>query len=440
MSDTINTELLIIGGSDAGISSALRARELDKTVKITMILADSYPNFSICGLPYALSGEVPDWHNLSHRTMADLEAYDIDFWMDTLAMEIKAEAHEVVAEKEGQIYHFQYQKLMVGTGARPKKLSDADGLANLHYLHTMADYFALEHQVVQGKPNKVAVVGAGYVGLEVAEALSKKQIETHIFQRGKSILKTLDADLAVPLQEIYEAHGVHIHLGEEFFAKDLAETFDLVLVAIGVLPNSELLINAGAKAGVAGTVKVDTQMQTSLSDIYAAGDLVETEHRLLGSVYQPLGTTSHKQGRVAGANMVGQTAKFAGITGTQVLRVFDKVVARTGLNQVELTQTGFAPITITTELDDHKAYMTNAKKMTIRLTADKNNHQLLGAQIIGAYGTEVAKRLDIYATAIYHHMTVEDFSNLDLAYSPVVGAPWDAVQQAAQILEATLSD
>lgn len=438
MLQAINTELLIIGGSDAGISAALRARELNKNIKITMILADAYPNFSICGLPYALSGEVPDWHNLSHRTMADLEAYDIDFWMNTLATEIKPDAHELIVKKDGLTYHFHYQKLMVGTGARPKKLPSDEGFKNLHYLHTMADYFSLEQQIIQGKLKKIAVVGAGYVGLEVAEALSKRKITTHIYQRGECILKTIDADLAEPIQKIYESNGVQVHLGEEFFAKDLAETFDFVLVAIGVIPNSELLLRAGAEAGLGYTVKVNDQMQTTLTDIYAAGDLVETDHRLLGKVYQPLGTTSHKQGRVAGANMLEQTVKFEGIIGTQVLRAFDKIIARTGLNKAELAHTDFKPVSITIEVDDHKAYMPNSKKMTIRLTADEKSHQILGAQIIGAYGTEVAKRVDIYASAIYNHMTVEQFSNLDLAYSPVVGAPWDAVQQAAQVLEEKL--
>lgn len=173
-------------------------------------------------------------------------------------------------------------------------------------------------------------------------------------------------------------------------------------------------------------------METSLRNIWAAGDLVETKHRLLGPTYMPLGTTAHKQGRIAAFNIAEIQKSFKGVVGTQVLNVFDLVIARTGLLEEEAKQARYSPYSTTIVVDDHKAYYPGSSKITIRITGDKDTKQLLGAQLIGFYGSEVAKRNDIYATAIHNGMTVEEFSDLDLSYSPPVGAPWDAVQQATQ--------
>ena len=226
--------------------------------------------------------------------------------------------------------------------------------------------------------------------------------------------------------------------GYQLVGSTTDDAFDFVLVVVGVRPNSELLINAGATVTNQNAVVVDDHMRTNLPDVYAAGDLVQTKHRLLGETYLPLGTTAHKQGRVAGANIVGRESHFAGIIGSQVLRAFDVIVARTGLLPNEATAAGFTSIMTTAVVDDHKGYFPGAEKMTIRVTADKESHKILGAQLVGRYGSEVAKRADVFATAIYNGMTVEAFSELDLTYSPVVGAPWDAVQAAVQLLEAEL--
>ena len=173
-------------------------------------------------------------------------------------------------------------------------------------------------------------------------------------------------------------------------------------------------------------------MATGLPHVWAAGDCVITHHRLLGTTYLPLGTTAHKQGRVAGENALGGNVRFAGSLGTQVVKVFDLVAARTGLREHEAVAAGFAPVTTTATPDDHKAYYPGAHPITIRVTGDQHTGRLLGAQLIGARGTETAKRVDTYATALFHGMTVDAMSELDLSYTPPLGSPWDAVQMATQ--------
>lgn len=446
----VQTEMLIIGGSDAGISAALRARELNATIKITMILADEFPNLSICGIPYAVSKEVTQWQNLAHRIVDDLKAYDIDFYMNTWATAIDAEKHTVTALRGDDQMTFTYDKLMVGTGAVPKELPIAGGGAGIHVLHTMGDFFDIEAQLLQHQPKRAAIVGAGYVGIEMAEALTRRDVAVTLVQRGPEVLSTVETDLAVSVHDALTNNGVTVltdetiseiqatEAGYQLIGSKTDDAFDFVLVVVGVRPNSELLVNAGATVTEQNAVVVDDQMRTNLPDVYAAGDLVQTKHRLLGETYLPLGTTAHKQGRVAGANIVGRESHFAGIIGSQVLRAFDVIVARTGLLPNEATVAGFTPITTTAVVDDHKGYFPGAEKMTIRVTADKESHKILGAQLVGKYGSEVAKRADVFATAIYNDMTVEAFSDLDLTYSPVVGAPWDAVQAAVQLLETEL--
>ncbi len=452
MTLTKDTDLLVIGGSDAGISAALRARELNPNIQITLILADHYPNLSICGIPYAVSKEVPDWHHLAHRTLADLEAYQLNFEMNTEVKTIKPNQHLVTAlDEKGHQKAFHYQQLLVATGARPRTIPIVGHASGVHVLHTMADYFRLEDQLQDQSSKSVAIIGAGYVGLEMAEAVKRLGHSVTVFQRGPEVLSTVEPALGQMVRDELNKHDINVRLNTSVdqiiqtdqgyqlthLTQPVSTThFDLVLVVIGVKPNSELLAAAGAQIDEkTQAVVVDDYMKTNLPQVYAAGDLTLTKHRLVGPRYLPLGTTAHKQGRVAGANLVGHHLPFAGIIGSQVLRVFDLVIARTGLLPQEALAAGYQPLSVTSVLDDHKGYIPGAHKLTITVTADQQTHQLLGAQLIGAYGSEVAKRTDIFATAIYNRMTVEEFSNLDLTYSPVVGAPWDAVQAATQKLE-----
>jgi NADPH-dependent 2,4-dienoyl-CoA reductase/sulfur reductase-like enzyme len=208
---------------------------------------------------------------------------------------------------------------------------------------------------------------------------------------------------------------------------------DLVLVVVGVRPDTDLAVAAGVATGVRGALRVDRHMRTNLPDVLAAGDCVETHHRLLEEpAYLPLGTTAHKQGRIAGETAVGGTAEFAGSLGTQVVKVFELAVARTGLRDQDAAAAGFDPVTVGSVEFDHKAYYPGAHQLHLRITGDRISGRLLGAQLLGDQRAQVAKRVDIPATALFHHMTVEGLSELDLSYTPPFGSPWDAVQLAAQ--------
>ncbi|MGH3271205.1 MAG: FAD-dependent oxidoreductase, partial [Trebonia sp.] len=207
---------------------------------------------------------------------------------------------------------------------------------------------------------------------------------------------------------------------------------DMVLVVVGVRPETALAADAGATLGTKGAIAVDPTMRTGLPDIYAAGDCVITHHRLLGETYLPLGTTAHKQGRVAGENALGGNRQFAGSLGTQVVKIFDQAAARTGLRDHEARHARFDPVTVAWEADDHKAYYPGSHRIHLRFTGDRATGRLLGVQLFGHKHAEVAKRIDIAATAIYHGMTVDALSDLDLSYTPPLGSPWDAVQAGAQ--------
>ncbi|WP_291045878.1 FAD-dependent oxidoreductase [Herbiconiux sp.] len=449
--------LVAIGGSDAGISTALRARELDPTVDVTVVVADSYPNFSICGIPYYFSREVQPWQSLAHRTHADLEATGMQLRLDTLATSIDVAGQQLtVRDQNGQESTIAYDELMVGTGASPSTagilgIGGPDGLGpddGVHLLHSMGDTFALERYLDERQPETAIIVGAGYVGLEMAEALTVRGLQVTQLQRGPEVLSTLDPELGSLVHDELTRHGVDVvtnarveavsrdggHLTVTGFENGdgFARTADLVLVVVGVRPNTSLLTDAGATTGPGGAVMVDEQMRTGLPHVWAAGDGVVTHHRLLGVTYLPLGTTSHKQGRVAGENAIGGDARFAGSLGTQVVKVFDLVAARTGLRDHEGIAAGYTPLSGTAIADDHKAYYPGAKPLSIRITGDTDNGLLLGAQLVGARGAEIAKRVDTYAVALHHGMTVEAMSDLDLSYTPPLGSPWDAVQVATQ--------
>ena len=452
--------IVAVGGSDAGISAALRARELDPGVDVTVVVADAYPNFSICGTPYYISGDVTHWQNLAHRTHADLEATGMQLHLDTLATSIDVPGQRLaLRQTDGSESWLAYDELVVGTGAVPVR-PPIDGLDQLgeqdgvHLLHSMGDTFALTASLDRLQPETALIVGAGYVGLEMAEGLTARGINVTQVEMLPEVLPTVDPELCVIVHDELESYGVRVHTrttvtsvsrnndvraagrlhvdGAGVDGRRLVWDVDLVLVVVGVRPDTELLVGAGASTGPRGAVSVDAAMATGLPHVWAAGDCVVTHHRLLGVTYLPLGTTAHKQGRVAGENALGGTARFAGSLGTQVVKVFDRVAARTGLREQEATAAGFAPLTSQSIHDDHKAYYPGAKPIEIRVTGDADSGRLLGAQLLGWGGTETAKRVDTYATALFHQMTVDEISELDLSYTPPLGSPWDAVQMAAQ--------
>jgi NADPH-dependent 2,4-dienoyl-CoA reductase/sulfur reductase-like enzyme len=454
--------LVMIGGSDAGISAALRARELDPGADVTVMVADAYPNFSICGIPYYLSGEVTRWRNLAHRTIADLEAAGMWLRLDTTARRIDVPARKLlITSPSGTDELLAYDKLVVGTGAVPVRppiggLSGPDALGpgdGVHLLHSMGDTFAVMRTIEQAAPASAVIVGGGYIGLEMADALTVRGLAVTQMEQLDEVLPTVDPQLGALVHAELAAQGVEVlarttvraitrnatgrpgRLHVQATAADgtaVTRPADMVLVVVGVRPDTALAAGAGATLGVKGAIAVDTGMRTNLPDIFAAGDCVITHHRLLGETYLPLGTTAHKQGRVAGENALGGNRMFAGSLGTQVVKIFDQAAARTGLRDHEAQPAGYDPVTVGSEADDHKAYYPGSHRIQIRVTGDRQTGRLLGMQLFGHRHAEIAKRIDIAAAAIFHGMTVDAVSDLDLSYTPPLGSPWEAVQMGAQ--------
>ena len=454
--------LVMIGGSDAGISAALRARELDPGADVTVVLEDAYPNFSICGIPYYLSGEVTPWTSLAHRTVADLEAAGMRLRLDTTARRIDVPGRKLlITSPDGEEEVLGYDKLIVGTGAVPVRppivglvghgaLGPDDGV---HLLHSMGDTFAVMATLEHAVPASAVIVGAGYIGLEMADALTVRGLRVTQMEQLPEVLPTVDPGLGALVHAELAGHGAEVLTGTTVHAitkapsggagrlevwataadgSAVTRAADMVLVVAGVRPETALAAEAGAELGVKGAIVVDPGMRTGLPDVFAAGDCVITHHRLLGVTYLPLGTTAHKQGRVAGENALGGNRAFAGSLGTQVVKVFDQAAARTGLRDHEAQAAGFDPVTVESAADDHKAYYPGSHRITMRVTGDRASGQLLGMQLFGHKHAEIAKRIDIAATAIFSNMAVGDMSDLDLSYTPPRGSPWEAVQMGTQ--------
>jgi NADPH-dependent 2,4-dienoyl-CoA reductase/sulfur reductase-like enzyme len=452
--------LVAVGGSDAGISAALRAREVDPAAEVTVVAADSYPNFSICGIPYYVSGEVTRWQNLAHRTQADLQGAGMGLRLDTTARRVDVAARKLlVTGPDGPEDVISYDRLVIGTGAVPirppiaglDQLGSADGV---HLLHSMGDTFTLMHTLEGTAPASAVIVGAGYIGLEMADALATRGLAVTQIEQLPEVLPTVDPDLGALVRAELAKHEVQVLTGTTVRAISQAPpgqgsrlhvqavtaagepvtcATDVVLVVVGVRPDTELAVSAGADTGPRGAIAVDRMMRTGLPDVFAAGDCVATYHRLLGQTYLPLGTTAHKQGRIAGENACGGHREYAGSLGTQVVKIFGQAAARTGLRDHEARAAGFDPVTVASEADDHKAYYPGSHRIAMWFTGDRRTGRLLGVQLFGSKDAEIAKRIDIAATAIFHSMTVDGLSDLDLSYTPPLGSPWDTIQIGAQV-------
>jgi NADPH-dependent 2,4-dienoyl-CoA reductase/sulfur reductase-like enzyme len=380
--------------------------------------------------------------------------------LDTFARRIDVESHKLtVGRPDGSEDLMSYDALVVGTGAVPFRppidgLSGPDALGPddaVHLLHSMGDTFAVMRTLEERAPRRAVIVGAGYIGLEMAEAMVTRGLSVTQMEQLEEVLPTVDLPLGALVHAQLAEHGVDVRtrttvqriarakggdgLEVSATAPDgsvLECTTDMVLVVVGVRPDTDLAADAGAALGHRGAITVDTSMRTNLPDVFAAGDCVVTHHRLLGETYLPLGTTAHKQGRVAGENALGGSRVFAGSLGTQVVKVFDMVASRTGVRDHEARSAGFDPVTVEFEGDDHKPYYPGSHRVRTRYTGDRSTGRLLGVQLFGHRGAEVAKRVDIAAAAIFAGLNVDQVSDLDLSYTPPLGSPWDVMQSGAQ--------
>ncbi|MBW8485673.1 FAD-dependent oxidoreductase [Actinomadura parmotrematis] len=451
--------LLVIGGDAAGMTAASQARRLRDRADLEIVAVERghFTSYSACGIPYYVGGDVADAGDLVARTPEEHRAKGIDVRPATEAVEIDTGRGRVRLRDlaTGAETWEGYDRLVVATGSVPTRPdlpgADAEGV---HGVQILDDGLAIRRVLERDRPARAVVVGGGYIGLEMAEALVKQGLNVSLVDGAEQPMRTLDPEMGALVADALRGIGVELHLGErvEGFettggrvtAVTTAERTlpaDIVVLGLGVRPNVGLARAAGIEIGTVGGIVTDRRMRTGTDGVWAAGDCVQTRHLVSGEpVAIALGTHANKQGRVAGIDIGGGYATFPGVVGTAVSKVCHVEVARTGLNEREAAAAGFATVTATIESTTRAGYHPGATKIRARLVAERRSGRLLGGQIVGEEGA--AKRIDGLAIALWNGMTVEQMTGLDLAYAPPFAPVWDpvlvAARKAAELVEKDL--
>ena len=450
--------IVVIGGVACGPKAAARARRIDPTADITIIERGELLSYAGCGMPYYIQGEIQTADELMNtpagvpRDAAFFKnVKDIKVLGRTLAERIdrKRRMVEVVALETGEKSEIPYDKLVLATGADavmpPFVGADLKGVFRLNHPH---DAEGIKAAVLDGCKRAV-IVGAGLIGMEVAEALAKHELSVTMVEMLDSVVPTfLDPEIAAHLEKHLKAKGLNMMTGTKVMDiegddqgrvtnvitdKGSVEA-DLVLVAIGVRPNSKLAKDAGLEIGVTGAIQVNARMQTSDPDIYAGGDCVESFNRLSGKqCYVPLGSTANKHGRIIGDNVAGGDSTFPGVLGTVIFKAFDFSVGRVGLSEKECIQQGIPCITALTPGPDRAHYYPTAKPIVLKMISHAETGKLLGIQAVGL--GDVAKRIDVVATALSYGAATSDISDLDLGYAPPYSSAVDPLAHAANVID-----
>ncbi|MEV0663069.1 FAD-dependent oxidoreductase [Actinomadura luteofluorescens] len=442
--------LLVIGGDAAGMSAASQARRLrgPDELEIVAVERGHHASYSACGIPYFVGGVVDELEQLIARTPAEFRERGIDLRPRTEAVEIDTGGGRVrIRSLDGGGERWEpYDQLMIATGAVPARpdLPGADA-KGVHGVQTLDDGVAIRRAVEEGSPRRAVVVGGGYIGLEMAEAMVMRGLEVSLVDFADQPMRTLDPDMGAIVAEAMRGIGVRLYLGEpvEGFdtspdghvtavrTRDRTLPADLVVLGLGVRPAAGLAEDAGIETGRTGGIVTDRRMRTRAERVWAAGDCVETRHLVSGApVAIALGTHANKQGRVAGINIGGGYATFPGVVGTAVSKICRVEVARTGLNEAEAAAAGFETLSVAVKSTTRAGYIPGAAAMTTKLIAERRSGRLLGAQIVGE--ENAAKRVDGLAIALWNGMTVEEMTGLDLGYAPPFAPVWDPVLVAAR--------
>lgn len=418
--------LVVVGGVAAGLSAASRARRVDASLEIVVLEKGGRISYGACGLPYFIEGRL---HSIDDLTVHKPEFFEcerhIRIRTKTEVSAIRHSSRELVLSS-GERLH--YDRLIWTAGARPARHS---GDPRLFCLHTDEDALRLDRFLREKNPRSAAVVGGGYIGLEMAGALRARGLEVTLIENGANLLHRDDAHLTARIVERLERSRVEVRLGEN--AGDPRQLpHDLILWSAGLKPNVEIPADAGIALGRTGAIQTDDRMETSLRGVYAAGDCCETNHVVSGKpCWIPLGPTAQKTGRVAGSNAAGGRERFDGIAGTAIVKVCGLGVGVTGLPENEAKQCGFRPVSARVEGFEKARYFLG-RKVEVTLTADAVSGRLLGATVVGDDG--VLARLNTVVAAVHARMTVEQLAGLDLAYAPPYAPVMDPVLVAAQQL------
>ena len=440
-------KILIIGGNAAGLTAASRARRIDPRLNITVLEKGPDISYSTCGIPYYLARIVTAKDLVSYTAESFEKERGIKVHNNTRVDEITPSRRRVLATRTdtGERAEYSFDRLLIATGVKPK-LPGIPGtdLKNVFTIIDLQDAIRI-NDALQNAP-RVAIIGAGYVGLEMAECLHSLGKTVHLYEREPHVLRGMDADMAQIIEYELQRFGIQLSVGVRVLALVGAEgrvvgvkaasglgiePAGVVLLDTGVVPNVELAREAGIQTGVTGAISVDAYMETNVPGIFAAGNCAEAFCAIRQRpVLHYVGTVAAKQGRVAGDNMAARRTKFAGAIGTTVLKVFDLAVARTGLCSEDAAAESITVVSARIEALDRAAYYPEARKLWVKLIAERESRKLIGAQVVG-YG-DASKRIDVACTAITAGMRVDELAQLDLAYSPPYGNLWDPVLIAAQ--------
>lgn len=436
-------EILIIGGVAAGATAAARARRLDGDAKITILEAGADVSFANCGLPYFIGGDIEHRSSLilaSPQTFHD--QYRVAVHTNTEAVSIDRTAKAVRARntRTGEETTYRYDALILAQGGKPV-VPPLPGVEKDHVfqLWTLADMDAIDAFVKRNDPRSAVVVGGGFIGLEMVEALVKRGLDVSLVEMAQQVMPNLEGEFAGFLTKELLDYGVTLHLGRSLAAVEATSITldngarvpaDFVLLSVGVRPTLQLAKDAGLELGPSGGLKVDSHLRTSDPNIFAAGDMVEIEHRVLGKTIRlPLAGPANRQGRIAAENALGGTREYTGALGTSIVKLFGAVAGSTGLSLNAARDAGIEADAVVAHKVSHTAYYPGAEKVSLMLVFETASGRVLGAQAAGRVGVD--KRLDVLATAIAGGMTVEDLEELDLAYAPPFNSPNGPVNMTA---------
>ena len=444
-------KIVIIGGVAGGATAAARIRRLDEQAEIVVLEKSGYISYANCGLPYYIGGVIEQKSSLTLQTP---ESFWKRFRVD---MRVKHEVTKINPEKKivevhnlntDEVFEETYDKLIISTGAKPTQPRlPGVGLDKLFTLRTVEDTFKIKEYIDANKPKSVVLAGGGFIGLELAENLRELGMDVTIVQRPKQLMNPFDSDMAAIIHGEMRKHGVKLHLGytvEGFEEKtdgvdvllkdNEALHADMVILAIGVTPDTKLAKEAGLELGIKDSIVVNDRMETSLKDIYAVGDAVQVKHAVTGlDALISLAGPANKQGRIVADNVCGGDSRYKGSQGSSVIKGFDMTAATTGINVANAKKAGLDVEYVILSPMSHAGYYPGGKMMTLKVVFEKETYRLLGAQAVGYDGVD--KRIDVLATAIHMGMKATELKDLDLAYAPPYSSAKDPVNMAGFIID-----
>ncbi len=444
-------KVIIVGGVAGGATAAARLRRLDEQAEIVVFERSGYISYANCGLPYYIGGVIEDPEALTLQTP---ESFFARFRVD---MRVRHEVTAIHPERKtvsvknletGEAFEEPYDKLLLSPGAKPTQPRlPGVGLEKVFTLRTVEDTFRIKEYVSTHHPRSAVLAGGGFIGLELAENLRELGMEVAIVQRPKQLMNPFDPDMAAFIHSEVRRHGIQLALGRtvegfeerdggvDVLLKDEAPLHaDMVVLAIGVTPDTALAKEVGLELGLKGSIVVNDRMETSAPDIYAVGDAVQVKHYVTGQdAVISLAGPANKQGRIAADNICGGDSRYLGSQGSSVIKVFDLTAAATGVNEANAKKAGLDVDAVILSPMSHAGYYPGGKVMTIKVVFEKGTFRLLGAQIVGYAGVD--KRIDVLATAIHAGLTAIQLKELDLAYAPPYSSAKDPVNMAGFLAE-----